>query len=203
LEGKPLHNGAAVGAIAGKILADRRFGFGCSVSLAAERPLTEAPGSEFYVSTIEEIPALVRSLYRIVRDLEGLFPGRKFTPDGHLVGSIGEVLAAHRYGLELLPPSAERHDARASDGRLVQIKATQVRSVGLRSEPEFLLVLQLLRDGSTEEVFNGPGSLAWSHAGKMQRNGQRSIGVAKLRGLMEDVPPGARLAVLNKTPHPH
>jgi hypothetical protein len=152
------------------------------------------------VSTVDEIPALVRSLYRIVRKLEGLFPGRKFTLDGHLVGSIGEVLAAHRYGLELLPPSAERHDARASDGRYVQIKATQARSIGLRSEPEVLLVLQLLGDGSAEEVFNGPGSLAWSNAGKMQRNGQRSIGVAKLRTLMEEVSPVTRLAVLNKTP---
>jgi hypothetical protein len=153
------------------------------------------------VSTVEEIPALVQSLYRIVHTLEELFPGRKFTLDGHLVGSIGEVLAAHRYGLELLPSSAERHDARASDGRHVQIKATQARSIGLRSEPEVLLVLQLLGDGSAAEVFNGPGSLAWSHAGKMQRNGQRSIGVAKLRGLMEEVPPGARLAVLNKAQH--
>jgi hypothetical protein len=153
------------------------------------------------VSTIDEIPTLVRSLYRIVQKFEELFPGRKFTLDGHLIGSIGEVLAAHHYGLELLPPSAERHDAQARDGRFVQIKATQARSVGLRSEPEVLLVLQLLRDGSTEEIFNGPGALAWSHAGKMQRNGQRSIGVAKLRGLMEEVPPGARLAVLNKAQH--
>ncbi len=153
------------------------------------------------MSTIDEIPALVRSLYRIVSKLEKTFPGRKFTPDGHLVGSIGEVLAAHRYGLELLPASAERHDARTSDGRGVQIKATQVRSVGLRSKPEVLLVLQLHSDGSAEEIFNGPGSLAWSNAGKMQSNGQRSIGVAKLRGLMEGVPPGARLAVLKKALH--
>ena len=153
------------------------------------------------MSTVEEIPALVRSLYRIVRKLEGMFPGRKFTLDGHLVGSIGEVLAAHRYGLELLPPSAECHDARAGDGRRVQIKATQARSIGLRSEPDFLLVLQLRSDGSAEEIFNGPGPLAWSHAGKMQRNGQRSIGVAKLRALMEEVSPGARLVVLNKALH--
>ncbi|MGQ0721719.1 MAG: DUF6998 domain-containing protein, partial [Candidatus Eiseniibacteriota bacterium] len=51
---------------------------------------------------IDAIPVLVRRLYGIVRDLEAAFPGRKFTLDGHLVGSIGEVLAAHRYGLELL-----------------------------------------------------------------------------------------------------
>ena len=97
------------------------------------------------------------------------------------------------YGLELLEASAPTHDATAPDGRLVQIKATQVRGVGLRSEPEVLLVLQLHPDGSDTEVYNGPGALAWAHAGQKQSNGQRYIGVAKLRDLMEQVPLRERL----------
>jgi len=44
--------------------------------------------------SILEIPSLFQELYSIVDRLEELFPGRRFTPDGHLVGSIGEVLAA-------------------------------------------------------------------------------------------------------------
>ena len=44
--------------------------------------------------SVLEIPSLVQDLYSIVDRLEELFPGRRFTPDGHLVGSIGEVLAA-------------------------------------------------------------------------------------------------------------
>ena len=75
----------------------------------------------------------------------------------------------------------------------MQIKATQVRGVGLRSAPEVLLVLQLHPDGSDTEVYNGPGSLAWAHAGQKQSNGQRHIGVAKLRDLMEQVPLRERL----------
>lgn len=146
------------------------------------------------MKAIEEIPQLVGSLYNTVARLEALFPGRKFTLDGHLVGSIGEVLAAHRYGLTLLPASAERHDATASDNRLVQIKATQARNVGLRSEPEHLIVLKLASDGTASEVYNGPGALPWQHAGKMQRNGQRSIGVGRLEALMSEVPMTARLA---------
>ena len=55
------------------------------------------------MTRVDGIPNLIRRLYAIVADLETAFPGRKFTPDGPLVGSIGEVLAAHRYGLELLP----------------------------------------------------------------------------------------------------
>ncbi|MCY4128253.1 MAG: hypothetical protein OXG15_03295 [Gammaproteobacteria bacterium] len=53
-----------------------------------------------------EVGTLLGDLYRIVNRLEELFPGRKFTPDGHLVGSIGEALAAYMFGLELLPASA-------------------------------------------------------------------------------------------------
>ena len=142
---------------------------------------------------VHQVPGLVQDLYQIVRHLEDLFPGRKFTLDGHLVGSIGEVLAAHSYDLELLPASTATHDARSRDGREVQIKATQARSVGLRSEPEVLLVLGLMPDGTAKEIYNGPGSLAWDNAGKLQSNGQRAIGVARLRGLMARVSENQRL----------
>lgn len=126
---------------------------------------------------------LILALYAIVGELEQRNPGRKFTPDGHLVGSIGETIAAERYGLTLYPASTVTHDAMSPCGREVQIKATQVGQVGLRSEPEHLLVLHLAQDGSVSEVFNGPGALAWNAAGKMQKNGQRPISERKLREL--------------------
>ena len=145
------------------------------------------------MKAIKSIPKLVQDLYSVVDQLENLFPGRKFTLDGHLVGSIGEVLAAHMYLLELLTASAERHDAIASDGRKVQIKATQSKSVSLRSEPEHLVVLKLHADGRANEIYNGPGALAWKYSGKMQKNGQRSIGVSKLQSVMQRVPTTERL----------
>ena len=78
-----------------------------------------------------EIPSIVRELYELVEQLESLFPGRRFTLDGHLVGSLGEVLAAHRYGLNLLTASAQTHDAVAPDDRRVQIKATQRKAISI------------------------------------------------------------------------
>jgi hypothetical protein len=30
-----------------------------------------------------------------------MFPGGHFTPDGHMVGSIGEAIAAYHYGIDL------------------------------------------------------------------------------------------------------
>ena len=49
-----------------------------------------------------EVPALLVALYRVVDRLEAIFPGRKFTPDRHLVGSIGEAVAARMFDLRLL-----------------------------------------------------------------------------------------------------
>ena len=145
------------------------------------------------------IPVLVRRLYEIVSELEGLFPSRRFTPDGHLVGSIGEVLAAAFYGLELLPGSSETHDAKSECGKLVQIKATQRSSVGLSAEPEHLIVLKLLSDGRTEEVYNGPGSGPWESSGRMQKNGHRPISVSRLRKIMMIVKKEDRLVRLDNS----
>ena len=143
-------------------------------------------------TNLDNIPALLKRLYEIVAELESLYPGRKFTPDGHLVGSLGEVIAAHDYGLVLLDSSAMTHDARKGE-KLIQIKATQCQSVAMYGEPEHLLVLKLRKDGSTEEVYNGPGALAWTNMGKPQKNGQRSIALSKLRALMDSVPPDQRI----------
>jgi hypothetical protein len=141
-----------------------------------------------------EVPRLVGDLRAIVRRLEELFHDRRFTLDGHLLGSIGEVLAAHDYDLSLLPMSERCHDATAGGGTIhVQIKVTQGRVVALREEPDHLLVLRLTDSGGTEEIYNGPGRPVWEKAGRMQRNGQRPIGVAKLRTLMATVPPDRRL----------
>lgn len=137
-----------------------------------------------------------KQLYEISAELERLFPGRHYTPDGHMIGSIGEALAASYYGLELFTASAETHDAKAADGRLVQIKATQISRIALSSEPQWLLVLRIHRDGTFSEEYNGPGKLAWEHCGKMQKNGQRPISLAKLRILQVEVPDSTRLPVV-------
>ena len=143
-------------------------------------------------TNLDRIPGLLKRLYEIVAELEVLYPGRKFTPDGHLVGSLGEVIAAHDYDLVLLDASAKTHDAR-KDGKLIQIKATQGKSVAFYGKPDHLLVMKLRKDGSTDEIYNGPGALAWNIAGKQQKNGQRSIALSKLRALMDSVPTDQRI----------
>lgn len=125
----------------------------------------------------------IRELYRIVDELESFYPEKHFTLDGILLGNLGEVYAAEKYGLTLLEESAKTHDATTSDGKYVQIKVTQGRQVGLYEEPEYLLVLQVHRDGSFTEVYYGPGKAPWMRAGKQQKNGQRYISIARLSEL--------------------
>jgi len=66
----------------------------------------------------------VQQLIGIVKELEKDFPGRHFTLDGHLVGSIGEVMESYYYGIELYAASAVAHDGEI-DGKKAQIKITQ------------------------------------------------------------------------------
>lgn len=133
------------------------------------------------VSIMNQTAEIIKKIFGLSGELEALYPGRKFTPDGHMVGSIGEVLAAEMYNLELLPAGTETHDAIDVTGRKWQIKLTSGSSVALRSEPEWLLVMKLSKEGLVEEVFNGPGHVAWRAAGKMQKNGQCPISLQKLR----------------------
>lgn len=133
-------------------------------------------------------PALaetIRKLYGIVKKLETAHPGRHFTLDGHLVGSLGEVYAAEHYGLELARASEKTHDGAAPDGRLVQIKATQRKSIGIGSEPNYLIVLLISQEGEFEEIYNGPGNLVWNQVKDkpMPKNGQYQVSLSRLREL--------------------
>lgn len=145
----------------------------------------------------DRLPEIISELYQVVRNLEEMFPGRHFTPDGHLIGSIGECLAAYHYGLELLPASSRGADAVKGSIR-VEIKATQAGRIGIRSKPEHLLVLQLDKQGSFKEIYNGPGSKVWEEvAGKpVPSNGQYQISLAKLKSLMELVPEEERMPMV-------
>lgn len=148
----------------------------------------------------DEAAAFLDDLYAASEGLERLFPGRKFTLDGHLVGSIGEVAAAYMFDLELNPASTQGHDAHSKNGRQVEIKLTQGKGVAIRHEPEQLIVLHRPKGGPMRVVFNGPGHLAWNAAGKMQKNGQRQIGLTKLATLMVEVASTAQLPMVNKPP---
>ena len=147
----------------------------------------------------EQIPKLVKELYAVANKLGTLYPERCFTPDGVLVGSIGEVIAAHDYNLTLLPSSTKTHDAKTKDGKLVQIKITQRNRVALNDRPDHLIVLKLFETGKTKEVYNGPGKTPWNKAGKLQKNGQRPIPLSRLSDLMKSVSKEDRICLVKNS----
>ena len=134
--------------------------------------------------------ALVADLHRVVDALETLHPGRKFTPDGHLVGSLGEVAAVALFDLVLHSASNKGCDAIAADGRTVEIKATYgSRGVAVRRSShgiaDALIVLKLSKDGDVEVVYDGPYALAHtlSEDKRDTSNGQVSMQLSRLRSL--------------------
>ena len=145
---------------------------------------------------IETAMAHVRTLLDQVNALEAMFPGRHFTLDGHLVGSVGEVAAAYHYGIKLFPPSTELHDGFVGY-RNVQIKITQTENVLIGEEPEYLIVLYLARTGNIYEVYNGPGVIPWKTAGKPDKRGYKHLRVNKLMSLDKEIKPEDRIAAVN------
>ena len=138
---------------------------------------------------------LVRQFYSLTSELDKLFPKRSFIPDGHIVESFCEVLAAQYFDLELLPASSKIHNARTRDNTvLVQIKSAQGESVVLRSDqvPQHLVVMKLSEAGEPEVIYNGPGALAYSTGAKQPSNGQRAVRLNTLRKIQ--VPPQDQLS---------
>ena len=143
---------------------------------------------------MEDTRKLVRSLYEITAKLKELHPHRNFTPDGILVGSLGEVLAEFHYKLSPLNTGTKGHDC-SLNGRLVQIKTTQRESIQIGEPCEHLIALKLMPDGTANEVFNGPGSLVWNLVKDkpLPKNGLYAVRLNKLRSLMQSVPATQRV----------
>ena len=150
---------------------------------------------------VEQIPVLISDLIKTAGRLNTLFPGRPFTPDGHLVGSIGEVVAAYIYDLKLEPCSNPGYDARTREGKLtVEIKLTGASgdSFNFRSMeqggavmPDVLICLKLSNEGFAE-IYNGDFPMALLADKKTQRNGQVRLALSKLKQMNPGLLPKAR-----------
>ena len=60
------------------------------------------------MSDIKKLEAAIRHMYASVQVLREAFPGKPFTPDGRMVGDIGEAIAALRFGV-VLDERLQRH----------------------------------------------------------------------------------------------
>ena len=136
----------------------------------------------------------VKELNKIVSELEMMFPEKSFTLDGILVGNIVEVMTAQIYGISLYKQSEKTHDGEI-DGKKVQIKGTQGNNyVIIREVPEYLLVEYLDNDtGTIQEIYNGPGAIAWKAAAYVPSMNHYMLRVNRLLELDRQVPEEQRI----------
>ena len=147
------------------------------------------------VNRMEEVPVLIGDLLKTTQRLNKLFHGRPFTPDGHLVGSIGEVVAEYIYDLSLEPCSTPQIDARTKDGITVQVKLTGEtgQTYAFRwppasngEVPHMLLCLKLTQHGF-RQIYNGTFPNALLDEKVPQKNGQVRLSIATLQALKSEI----------------
>ncbi len=150
---------------------------------------------------IEQVPVLITDLLKTASRLNSLFNGRQFTPDGHLVGSIGEVVAEYVYDLVLEPCSTPRIDAytKGDDVLSVQVKLTgeKARAFGIRwpgdagIAPDILLCMRMTADGFVE-VYNGAFPVDLLASRPRASNGHISLPISALSKLNPSLLPQVR-----------
>lgn len=130
----------------------------------------------------DDVNNLIRTVFDACAKLT-LLTGRPVSPDGHLVGTLGEIVASEALDLELMPPSNDGYDATDSQGRKVEIKTTTRRSIGIANKgtaAERLVVVTLNERGTGQVVYDGPIQTALDMAGPPRANGQRTLALSKL-----------------------
>lgn len=93
---------------------------------------------------------------------------KHFSLDGKLVGDIGEVLAAEKYGLKLNDENTPIHDAQElTTGKLVQIKSSFKGycyfPCGEERIPNYFLSIQIDESGNITELYNGSGKYLYDN----------------------------------------
>ena len=123
--------------------------------------MDERLNMKYTVEQIEELKMTVFNFYKTITEMNQKYD-RKFTMDGHMIGSVGEVFASYYYGMELYESGHKLYDGKKGD-KEIQIKITQRDSVEVKGVPAYLIVLKIEFTKSSIEVFevyNGPGEIA-------------------------------------------
>jgi len=106
----------------------------------------------------QNISAALQMIFKGIEMLrEGFNSKRQFTIDGRLVGDIGEIIAELEYDIEIDEKSQPTHDGTTSCGRRVQVKSTFQDQLTFKGGYDLYLGLKLHKDGTFEEIYNGPG----------------------------------------------
>lgn len=147
----------------------------------------------------------IKQLLEITKQLRAQY-GRNFTLDGRLVGDIGEILAAEKYGIELFPENTAVYDGfEKATGRKVQIKASFKNYSYFpycpSKLPDYFLSFNILENGEIEELYNGPGYFVFEHYIKLKnlkhyKESYYTLSKGRLKDLNSQVPNEEKIKII-------
>lgn len=139
----------------------------------------------------------IRKIFEACRDLSRLAGSiRPFTPDGRMVGDIGEIIAGSFYQVKLDEKNRRNWDG-TYNSRNVQIKTTQRNDTYLKEPPKdgfgdgLLMVFKIdPNSGSYKPVYNGEIQRVWGALDNVHidRTGAKMISLDRLERLQSSVP---------------
>ena len=140
---------------------------------------------------LTQLKKAIIDLYLSVEKLHAAFPDRKFTPDGQMVGDVGEAIAALKFGVILDKKSKQHWDGLRVDSmgkkHMVQVKTTQRDETYLKKPPHEgdLLVFKIFKDGKWERCYDGSIMKVWMSLKdkKPDNTGAKIITLEKLKKL--------------------
>jgi len=155
---------------------------------------------EEFVSAVKGVFDACRHLSKISGEI------RQFTPDGRMVGDIGELIACSFYQVTLHGVGRHYWDG-VYNNRNVQIKATGGDTTYLKEPPAegysngLLMVFKIDRNsGDYSLVYNGDIGRVWGALDNLQsnRNGEKTISLNRLREIQkavqgEDIVPALKI----------
>ena len=141
------------------------------------------------MSQINQLKKAIKHLYLSVKKLNSVFPDKPFTPDGRIIGDIGEVIASLKFNIVLDKKLREHWDGYRIDSlgkrHEVQIKATQKDETYLKEPPHEgdLIVFKIFNNGEWECCYKGKIIRVWNSLAKQKpvSNGAKFIKLAKLK----------------------
>jgi hypothetical protein len=145
----------------------------------------------------KEFKQKIAEIYKIADELGDAYGIGTCTPDGHLMGAIGQIAAKIGFGLEFRSEE-EEHNCTWSDGSRkinVQVRCTGRGNIALRRKPEHLIALEITPKGRIRVLFNGPGELVWDRI-EHQKAAQKYASANLLRIAQKNVSQREQLPII-------
>lgn len=144
-----------------------------------------------------EFKKKIASIYEIANELGREFNISKCTPDGLLLGAIGQIAAKIAFGLQF--GSGEKgHNCTWSDkGKIlnIQVRSTGRGSVAIRKEPEYLIAIEITETGRLYLLYNGPGIFVWEKI-QPQKQPQKYASKNQLLEAQQDVSLSSQIPII-------